>query len=402
MTNGQGGRVTIRPARGTRPANRRELIVAAAADLFYRNGYANVSMSDIADAVAIGPSALYRHFRSKETLLATVVGDALVEMQDALAATLADPAGDISETLAALGLRNRPAGVLWQREGRYLAADTRTELRRQTRTAGERIAAVVRRQRPELSETGADLLAWCALAIAQSISYHSLHLPIADFRATLAAMIDAAVDTALPALDPVPAVKASRGVLRAPTRRETILIEATRLFAEQGFSNVSLDDVGVAIGASGPSIYNHFAGKSDILLAAMHRGEEWLQMDMTRSLARASGPQDALIGLLRNYVTFTFDNPHLVQLISSELLHLPSDERERARAAQHTYIGEWVYLLEQVHPEWDNTHARIRVLAVQIMMNHIALTPHLRRFSSVDSVLMSIGASLLEVDPEPA
>ncbi len=78
MTAGPAQRsVPRRPARGTRPANRRQLIIAAAADLFSRRGYAGVGMGDVAEAVAIGPSALYRHFRGKQDLLAAVVGGAL-------------------------------------------------------------------------------------------------------------------------------------------------------------------------------------------------------------------------------------------------------------------------------------------------------------------------------------
>ena len=57
------------PPRGTRPRNRRRLIVAAAAELFASRGYAQVSMADVADAVAVRPSALYRHFRGKDDLL---------------------------------------------------------------------------------------------------------------------------------------------------------------------------------------------------------------------------------------------------------------------------------------------------------------------------------------------
>ena len=73
-----------RPARGTRPANRRQLIVDAATDLFSRKGYAAVGMGDVAEAVAMGPSALYRHFRGKQDLLAAVVGDALNTLDDAI------------------------------------------------------------------------------------------------------------------------------------------------------------------------------------------------------------------------------------------------------------------------------------------------------------------------------
>ena len=76
MAVGPAHQSVVQPARGTRPSNRRQLIIDAATDLFCRRGYANVAMGDVAEAVAIGPSALYRHFRGKQDLLATVVGAA--------------------------------------------------------------------------------------------------------------------------------------------------------------------------------------------------------------------------------------------------------------------------------------------------------------------------------------
>ena len=50
------------PPRGTRPRNRRDLLRASATDLFASRGYANVSMSEVAAAVNVGPSAVYRHY----------------------------------------------------------------------------------------------------------------------------------------------------------------------------------------------------------------------------------------------------------------------------------------------------------------------------------------------------
>ncbi|MGC2938875.1 MULTISPECIES: TetR/AcrR family transcriptional regulator [unclassified Brevibacterium] len=45
------------------PSNRRELILVTANDLLSTRGFEHVVMGDVAEAVAIGPSALYRTFR---------------------------------------------------------------------------------------------------------------------------------------------------------------------------------------------------------------------------------------------------------------------------------------------------------------------------------------------------
>ena len=57
-------------------------------------------------------------------------------------------------------------------------------------------------------------------------------------------------------------------------RHAAILREAARLFAERGFSGVSLEDLGGAAGVSGPAVYRHFAGKQALLGAILVRVSE--------------------------------------------------------------------------------------------------------------------------------
>ncbi|MEV6067216.1 TetR/AcrR family transcriptional regulator [Nocardia sp. NPDC052001] len=388
MVNGPD---VVRPARGTRPANRRELIVSAAADLFYRKGYQNIGMSEVAEAVAIGPSALYRHFRGKQGLLATVIGGALAKV-DAAIDEMGEPPHDIAGVLAAFALAHREVGVLWQREARHLSAADRAEFRADARRIGVKLAEVLRRRRPELDAAQADLLAWCALAVADSISFHSLSLPEPEFTALLRELIAVVVDA------PVPVLRAGRAdsvALAANSRREAILTESVRLFAERGFAGVSVDDIGAAVGIAGPSVYNHFPGKTDILAAAMVRGDEWLRMGMHRALSTASDPGDGLVRLLGSYSEFAFENPYLIRTLVSEAEYLPEVERERARLSQRAYITEWVHLLRRSHPELDPVTARIRVQAAQIMVNDIASTPHLQRIPDIHLAVSGIGAGLL-------
>ncbi len=46
------------------------------------------------------------------------------------------------------------------------------------------------------------------------------------------------------------------------------LREAARLFAERGFHGVGVDEIGAAVGISGPGLYRHFPGK-DAMLAEL-------------------------------------------------------------------------------------------------------------------------------------
>jgi AcrR family transcriptional regulator len=46
------------------------------------------------------------------------------------------------------------------------------------------------------------------------------------------------------------------------------------MFAVRGFTSVSLDDIGAAVGIAGASIYNHFGSKLELLETAFDRGTE--------------------------------------------------------------------------------------------------------------------------------
>lgn len=382
----------LSPVRGTRPANRRQLIVAAATDLFYRKGYTTVGMGEVADAVAIGPSALYRHFRGKQDLLATVVADALDTVDAALTTATAD---DVGTRVAAAALQHRAVGVLWRRESRHLSDNNRAALREVQHRIIARITELIRLRRPELGAAEADLLARCALAVADSVSFHSLSLPEPEFRTLLGELVEATIDAPITLPDAAVAKSPKAGILATASRRESILAEATKLFARNGFAGVSMDDIGAEVGISGPSVYNHFPTKADILTAAIFRGDEWLRMDMTRAFAQAADARDGLDRLLHSYGAFAIENPHLVQILVSEAVHLPEVERHRARATQRAYIGEWVNLARQVHPTWDALSARIRVQAAQTVLNEIALTSRLRTRVGVPTALHIVGTRLL-------
>ncbi|WP_405485198.1 TetR/AcrR family transcriptional regulator [Nocardia sp. NBC_00511] len=397
MVSGSDRRALGDPVRGTRPANRRQLIVRAATDLFYEKGYAKVAISDVAEAVAIGPSALYRHFRSKQDLLAAVVSEALSAVDGALNAATAD---NLVSTVAAAALEHRPVGVLVRRESRQLPADDRLAIRQGTKRVGARLAELLRERRPELSPTESDLLAWCTLTTTNSLSLHSLSLPEPGFTALIEELLTTIIDAPITLPDqPSHSTEHTPALVRR-SRREAILTEAIRLFARNGFAAVSMEDIGAAVGISGPSVYNHFPAKSDILVAAMFRGDEWLQVEMNRAFAHATDARDGLQRLLTSYSEFAFESPELIELLVAESMHLPDTDRHRARAAQHSYIAEWVYLTTQIHPTWDPVAARIRVQATQTMMNDIALMPHLRTRPGVLTALHTIAARLLAISAD--
>lgn len=386
------------PPRGTRPRNRRALIVSAATDLFHRRGYDHVGMGDIADAVAIGPSALYRHFPGKQQLLHAVIRDGLEPVRELLAGTDFTDRATALPSFARLALDHRELGVLWQREARHVTAADLADVRQELRDFGRTVAARVAAARPELNDAATDLLAWTMAAVLMSPSFHHLDLPHADYERLLAELAGIVLDTKMPG-DLAEAAPAQRGRPRLvpSSRREALLAQAIRMFATRGYTGVGIEDIGAAVGIAGPSIYNHVGSKLELLVTALGRGTAALYLDLANTYAIAPTPADALRWLIRSYIRFTSANHHLVDLMITEIEHLPENERRRARQAQHDYIDEWVHLLRQVHPDVDPTSARIRVHATLTVANDAARTAHLRRNPDVPAALELLCTRLLRL-----
>lgn len=65
-------------------------------------------------------------------------------------------------------------------------------------------------------------------------------------------------------------------------RKRRIADAAMQLFAEHGFTSVSIEQIAAASGYTRVSIYNHFRGKPLIYLYLVQRGCEWLELELER------------------------------------------------------------------------------------------------------------------------
>jgi AcrR family transcriptional regulator len=394
-----------------RPADRREQILAAASALFIARGYHNVSAADVAAAVEITAPALYRHFRGKRELLYHVVAEGLGR----LGATVTR-AGDLEDVLTRLsaGTVERPGlSILWQREARHLPDGEREHLRRYLSQIAAQLAALIKLARPGLDEPDAELLAWAVLAVYGSLATHRVSLPRRRLVALLRHLGASAACCATAVTPPTqppdqkppdqkqaaqkpPDQKQAAGEARpVASRREQMLTEAIRLFDERGFQSVSTDDIGAAVGTSGPSVYKHFPAKTDLLVAAVTRAGERRDLGIAQALAAASGPQQALPALLRAYIGFALQHSHLIGLLISEREQLPEPDRRRARQVQRDHIALWVTLLGQARPGLDPAQARIRVYAALTVVHNAVRTSRLVQRPDLPGQLFRIGEALL-------
>ncbi|MDQ4116716.1 MAG: TetR family transcriptional regulator [Actinomycetota bacterium] len=349
-----------------RPRDRRQQILAAAAERFWSVGYHRVSMAEIAADVGIGASALYRHFGGKQELLLA----ALDQHLGALEAIAADPERDLLDECAAYVLEHRDFGVLWEREAGHLPEGTRRALRHRLR------ALAVRTRELTVDDEHADTRAWAALSVLDSPSHRSTRLDPERFRALLTAAARA-VATAPFAVPRGTAGRSGPGIAPA-SRREVLLGVAVTLFAERGYAAVGLGDIGAAAGIAGPSVYNHFGSKIEVLSAALTRGNEALWLGLHRALSAASDPADGLARLVADYTAFAAADPELVSILISEIIHLGPEQRAPFVRAQRAYVTEWATLLARVRPDRDADEVGVLVRAALTLVNSLSRIHHLR------------------------
>ena len=85
-----------------RRAAKRALILTAATEVFFEDGYGRASMDKVLAKIGGSKRTLYNHFRSKEELFAAIV----TNVSDRVLAALRPPldAGDLRETLVTIGV----------------------------------------------------------------------------------------------------------------------------------------------------------------------------------------------------------------------------------------------------------------------------------------------------------
>ncbi|OIJ65704.1 TetR/AcrR family transcriptional regulator [Streptomyces mangrovisoli] len=165
----------------------------------------------------------------------------------------------------------------------------------------------------------------------------------------------------------------------APTRREQILKEAARLFAERGFHGVGVDEIGAAVGISGPGLYRHFPGKdamlAELLVGISGRLLTGAKLRLAESGA-AADPSAVLDSLIEGHIDFALDDRPLITLHDRELDRLRDSDRKLVRQLQRQYVELWVEVVRELYPALTEPAARSSVHSVFGLLNS---TPHLAR-----------------------
>lgn len=156
-------------------------------------------------------------------------------------------------------------------------------------------------------------------------------------------------------------------------RRSQLIAAAERLVAEKGYLAVRLEDIGAAVGVSGPAIYRHFPNKEALLVELLVGISTRLLAGAREVLAQHPDPAAALDGLIDFHLDFALGESDLIRIQDRDLGHLPDPARRQVRKAQRQYVEIWVEVLRAVNGALDEEQARMMAHAAFGLLNS---TPH--------------------------
>jgi AcrR family transcriptional regulator len=173
--------------------SRREQILDTAAELFAARGFHGVSVADLGAACGISGPALYKHFESKQAMLAEM----LVSISEELLRVgqeRVDAAPDAAGALAGLvdwhvdfALRHRPLIIVQDRDWESLPEDAREQVRALQRSYVDLWAGQLRLLDAGLDLATARAMAHAAFGLINSTPHSGL-LPDVQMRELLSRM----------------------------------------------------------------------------------------------------------------------------------------------------------------------------------------------------------------------
>jgi AcrR family transcriptional regulator len=141
---------------------------------------------------------------------------------------------------------------------------------------------------------------------------------------------------------------------RAPgydTQRELILARAADLFARQGYTATSMNQVALACGVSKPSLYHYVRDKYQLLveIAQDHVGR--LQALVAQVERRALDPQQRLCELIASFLEVYADAQAAHRVLIEDVKFLEPIDRKRVLDTQRSVVAAFSQAIADARPE---------------------------------------------------
>lgn len=157
--------------------------------------------------------------------------------------------------------------------------------------------------------------------------------------------------------------------MKKAERRAELLAAAATLFADRGFAGVRLEDLGAAVGISGPAVYRHFPNKESVLVELLVDISQYLLTGGQRVASTEQTPAEMLVDLIDFHLDFALSSPALIEIQDRDLQSLPHTAHRKVRRMQREYVEIWVSVLRRLDRSLEESDARTTAHAAFGLMN---------------------------------
>ena len=163
--------------------------------------------------------------------------------------------------------------------------------------------------------------------------------------------------------------------LSADERRASIIEVAKRLFAQNGFHGVSIDEIVKAVGVSPAILYRHFNSKEELYEAVLHEFSCTRESYVETVVEDDIGFENVLRGMTRVFVSSIVKNPDLLKMeLHSQL--------EGSDASREFFLNRWKSFTDyieynlaelQTQGRIDEINVKVAALMYQGMIREVLL-----------------------------
>jgi len=329
---------------------RKDLIMAKSAKLFSSKGFQNTTIQDIAKAAGISEASIYEHFKNKDDLLFSIPENTFSDMLNSLN----------SHLLGIKGADNQFRKLIWH----YLSfMEERKEF------ASLFMSEIWSNQKYYYSEKNMPLVNYfqvlhniigngieegvfrnsfdistCCSMILGTMNHLILSLIVLKKPFNLVDKGESLEDLFFAAIKSRPKKETMLWVNL--NKKGVILQAALEIFSEKGYKDTTVADISSRANVTGPTIYEYFKNKEDILMSIPELAVENFLDELKGYIANTSSP-DSLFKLYLWNQAASFDNyPNYYKVLLKEIRCNQNFYQTKAYELFRSYSRELMNILE--------------------------------------------------------
>lgn len=134
-------------------------------------------------------------------------------------------------------------------------------------------------------------------------------------------------------------------------QRELILARAAELFARQGYTAATMNQVAAACGVSKPTLYHYFSDKQSLLLHIAGGHVQRLEALAHEVEALALPPQAHLAELIRRFMQAYARAQHQHRVLTEDVRFLATGPRDEVIAAERRVVSAFARAVGALRPD---------------------------------------------------